>query len=40
MSQYDGNRWNEIGNMFQGRYGHRTIAIGTEIYIIGGHGDL
>ena len=38
IARYSNDQWDEVGYLAKPRYGHRAIANGGLIYVIGGSG--
>ena len=36
VAEYRNLKWSQLGNLASGRYAHRSIQMGTKIYIFGG----
>ena len=38
VAEYKNLEWTRLGTLATGRYGHRTIRMGSKIYVMGGFG--
>ena len=38
VAEYKNLEWTRLGTLATGRYGHRTIQMGSKIYVMGGFG--
>ena len=39
VAEYKNLEWTRLGTLATGRYGHRTIQMGSKIYVMGGFGE-